>query len=117
MQVFGTPILFVLEFLMIYDYRLHGFMGEIEYFAYIFGPEAKNSLFHEEAPGMIRFFSRGNEFTLKTEKLHYKGTGGHFCEYMFGVEKPLKDMLKREVRNRLIMFGAIHTPEERALLS
>ncbi len=96
---------------MIYDYRLHGVMGEIEYFAYVFGPEAKNSLFHEEALGMIRFFSRGNEFTLETEKLHYKGTGGHFCEYMFGVEKPLKDMLKREVRNRLIMFGAIHTPE------
>ena len=54
----------------------------------------------------IRFFSRGNEFTISETGVSYRGTGGSFCEYMFGVEKPLADMEKEDVLNRLIMFGA-----------
>ncbi len=96
---------------MIYDYRLHGVLGAVEFFAYVFGPEAKNSLFYEESSSMIRFFSRGNEFTIEENRVHYRGTGGHFCEYMFGVDKPLKDMLRRDVRNRLIMFGAVQSDD------
>lgn len=91
---------------MINDLRLHGSIGPVEYFAFVGGTGAHNTYFYQESPTDIRFFSRGNEFTLLEEGIHYKGTGGSFCEYMFGVEKPFKDLMKRRVANRLIMFGA-----------
>ncbi|MFN3739598.1 MAG: TIGR04442 family protein [Thermodesulfovibrionales bacterium] len=91
---------------MLKDFRLHGEIGAIEYIALIKGIEAYNTCFFEEAPGGIRFFSRGNEFKITPDYIFYKGAGGSFCEYMFGVEKPLKDALKSDVLNRLIMFGA-----------
>ena len=43
------------------------------------------------------------------EGLIYDGTGGGVCEYMFGVDQPLPDLLRREVLNRLIIFGAFHS--------
>lgn len=91
---------------MINDLRLHGSIGPVEYFAFVGGTGAHNTYFYQESPTDIRFFSRGNEFTLMEDGIHYKGTGGSFCEYMFGVEKPFKDLMKRRVANRLIMFGA-----------
>jgi len=36
------------------------------------------------------------------------GTGGHVCQYMFGVDLPLKDLLRKDVANRLVMFGAYY---------
>ncbi|HMK49126.1 MAG TPA: TIGR04442 family protein [Thermodesulfovibrionales bacterium] len=91
---------------MICDLRLHGSIGPIEYFALVGGAGGYNTYFYEEGPWGIRFFSRGNEFTITDQGVNYKGTGGSFCEYMFGVEKPFKDLIKKSVANRLIMFGA-----------
>lgn len=91
---------------MIKDLRFHGSIGPIEYFAFISGVKAYNTYFCEEEQSRIRFFSRGNEFIISEDGIFYKGTGGSFCEYMFGVEKPVKDTAKNDVFNRLIMFGA-----------
>jgi len=91
---------------MIKDLRLHGTLGPVEFFAYVGGASIESTYFYEETSSHIRFFSKGNEFTISDEGVRYKGTGGSFCEYMFGVEKALKDMIKGEVSNRLILFGA-----------
>lgn len=102
---------------MIRDLRLHGSIGPVEYFALVSGATAFNTYFYDETPSGIRFFSRGNEFTLSDEGIHYKGTGGSFCEYMFGVEKPVKDLMKRTIANRLIMFGAFLDEHERVVFT
>jgi len=91
---------------MIKDLRLHGTLGPVEFFAYVGGASIESTYFYEETSSHLRFFSKGNEFTISDEGVRYKGTGGSFCEYMFGVEKALKDMIKGEVSNRLILFGA-----------
>jgi uncharacterized protein (TIGR04442 family) len=102
---------------MINDLRLHGIIGPAEYFAFVGGAGVFNTYFYEESPSGIRFFSRGNEFTITKEGINYKGTGGSFCEYMFGVEKPVKDLMKRYVANRLIMFGAFLDENERVVFT
>ena len=63
------------------------------------------------------FSQEGNEFTITEEGIHYKGNGGSFCEYMFGVEKPFKDLMKRTVANRLIMFGAFLDENEKIVFT
>ena len=102
---------------MISDLRLHGSLGPIEFFAMVGGTGAYNTYFYEEGPWGIRFFSRGNEFTITEQGIHYKGTGGSFCEYMFGVEKPFKDLIKKSVANRLIMFGAFLDEKEKVVFT
>lgn len=102
---------------MISDLRLHGSLGPIEFFAMVGGSGAYNTYFYEEDPGGIRFFSRGNEFSITGQGIHYKGTGGSFCEYMFGVEKPFKDLIKKSVANRLIMFGAFLDEKEKVIFT
>lgn len=102
---------------MISDLRLHGSIGSLEYFAFVGGASAFNTYFYDEGPSSIRFFSKGNEFTITDEGVHYKGTGGSFCEYMFGVEKPFKDLMKRTIANRLIMFGAFLDENERVIFT
>jgi uncharacterized protein (TIGR04442 family) len=102
---------------MISDLRIHGSIGPIEYFAFVGGGGTFNTYFYDEGPTSIRFFSRGNEFTITEEGIHYKGTGGSFCEYMFGVEKPFKDLMKRTVANRLTMFGAFLDENERIVFT
>lgn len=102
---------------MINDLRLHGSIGPVEYFAFVGGASVYNSYFYDEGPTEIRFFSRGNEFTITEEGIHYKGNGGSFCEYMFGVEKPFKDLMKRTVANRLIMFGAFLDENEKIVFT
>lgn len=102
---------------MISDLRLHGSIGPVEYFAFVGGASAFNTYFYEEGPSSIRFFSKGNEFTMTAEGIHYKGTGGSFCEYMFGVEKPLKDLVKKTIANRLIMFGAFPDKDEKVIFT
>jgi uncharacterized protein (TIGR04442 family) len=102
---------------MLNDLRLHGSLGPIDFFAFVSGAGMYNSYFYEEEPGRIRFFARGNEFIITADSLYYRGTGGSFCEYMFGVEKPFKDMLKEDVLNRLIMFGAFMDSGEQVVFT
>ena len=103
-------------FSMIKDLRLHGSIGR-SFFAFAAGPSSYNTYFYEEEPARIRFFSRGNEFTISEDSVSYRGTGGSFCEYMFGVEKPLADMEKSDILNRLIMFGAFLDEEEKVVFT
>ncbi len=91
---------------MIKDLRFHGSLGPVDFFALVSGPHIFNTYFYDEEPSRIRFFARGNEFALTETGTTYRGIGGSFCEYMFGVEKPLKDMANKAVLNRLTMFGA-----------
>ena len=102
---------------MIKDLRIHGSIGIVDYFAFVAGPSTYNSYFYEEEDSRIRFFSRGNEFSITETHLRYKGTGGSFCEYMFGVEKPVKDMEKTDLLNRLIMFGAFLDDNEQVVFT
>lgn len=88
------------------EVRLHGQINDsIEYYVTIASPEAYRSYFYEASGQSLRIFSPGNELILDTEGLTHRGNGGSFCEYMFGVEQPLADLIKEEVRNRLVMFG------------
>lgn len=96
---------------------LHGSIGPFEFYVFVAGANVSNTYFYEEAGPNIRFFSRGNEITLSPEGVHYKGTGGNFCEYMFGVEKPFKDLIKKDVLNRLVMFGAFLDKTERLIFT
>lgn len=102
---------------MIKDLRIHGSIGLVDYFAFVAGPSTYNSYFYEEEEARIRFFSRGNEFSITESHLMYRGTGGSFCEYMFGVEKPIKDMEKTDLLNRLIMFGAFLDDREQVVFT
>jgi uncharacterized protein (TIGR04442 family) len=107
----------VVYFSMIRDLRLHGSIGSVDFFAFAAGADTYNSYLYEEEPSRIRFFSRGNEFTISETGLTYKGTGGSFCQYMFGVEKPIKDMEKSDIMNRLIMFGAFLDNNEKVVFT
>jgi uncharacterized protein (TIGR04442 family) len=102
---------------MIQDLRLHGSIGLVDFFAFVAGADTHNTYFYEEEPSRIRFFSRGNEFTITENNVMHKGTGGSFCEYMFGVEKPVKDLAKNDVLNRLIMFGAFLDAREKVVFT
>ncbi|MDA8078893.1 MAG: TIGR04442 family protein [Nitrospiraceae bacterium] len=102
---------------MIKDLRLHGSIGDVDFFAFATGATAYNTYFYEEETSRIRFFSRGHEFTVTEDSVLYKGTGGSFCEYMFGVEKPVKDIEKLDVNNRLIMFGAFLDEKEKVVFT
>lgn len=96
---------------------LHGGTGPFEFLVFVAGANISGTYFYEETGENIRFFSRGNELVLTPEGVHYKGTGGGFCEYMFGVEKPFKDLTKKEVLNRLVMFGAFLDEDERLVFT
>ena len=102
---------------MIKDLRLHGSLGPVDFFALVSGADIFNAYFYEEEPGRIRFFARRNELTISDTGVSYRGTGGSFCEYMFGVEKPLKDLEKEDVLNRLIMFGAVMDEREQVVFT
>lgn len=102
---------------MIRDLRLHGSHGPVDFFALVSGADTLSTYFYEEEAARIRFFARGNEFTISETGVSYRGTGGSFCEYMFGVEKPLADMEKEDVLNRLIMFGAFMDESERVIFT
>jgi uncharacterized protein (TIGR04442 family) len=89
------------------EVRLHGQVNDsIEYYVTVASGEAYRSYFYETLGNTLRIFSPGNELILDAEGLSHRGNGGSFCEYMFGVEQPLPDLIKEEVRNRLVMFGA-----------
>jgi uncharacterized protein (TIGR04442 family) len=100
---------------MIADLSIHGSLGPVDFFAFVSGEGMQNSYFYETEPSRVRFFARGNEFTITEDSLSYGGTGGSFCEYMFGMEKPFKDIMKEDVMNRLIMFGAFMGAKEQVV--
>lgn len=89
------------------EIRLHGQINNtIEYFATAAARDAYRCYFYETAKDQLRLFSPGNEFVLSSEGLSHRGNGGSFCEYMFGVDQPLADLAKGDVRNRLVLYGA-----------
>ncbi|WP_027714012.1 TIGR04442 family protein [Desulfuromonas sp. TF] len=89
------------------EIRLHGHINDtIEYFATAAARDAYRCYFYETKGFDLRFFSPGNEFVLGEEGISHRGNGGSFCEYMFGVDLPLADLAKGDVRNRLVLYGA-----------
>ncbi len=92
---------------MIREIRLQGKANDkIDYSVTITGADLSNRFYYESVPDGDRFFSGGNEFVVSRSGVRYMGTGGHVCQYMFGVDLPLKDLLRKDVSNRLVMFGA-----------
>lgn len=94
---------------MIQEITLHGRVEDsIEYFATIAGRGLVHRYFYEPSDGLRdRYFYSGKEFIIEREGIRHKGNGGSFCEYMFGVEQPLKDLVRKDVLNRLAMYGAL----------
>ncbi len=91
------------------EIRLHGHLDDtIEYFAMAASRDAYSRYFFEAGNDILRFFSPGNEFVLHANQVSHRGNGGSFCEYMFGVDQPLSDLAKTEVRNRLVLYGAFY---------
>ena len=91
------------------DIRLHGMASDrIEYFVMVAGTEAYQSYFFNivQEADQLRIFSPGNEFIIAPDGISYLGNGGYFCEYMFGVDQPSSDLVKPEIINRLVMYGA-----------
>jgi len=94
---------------MIHEITLHGKVEDsIEYYATIAGRGLVHRYFYEPSDGSAdRFFYGGREFVIERNGIRHKGNGGSVCEYMFGVEQPLKDMVRKDVLNRLAMYGAL----------
>ena len=94
---------------MISEIKLHGKAnGNMDYFVTITGADLSSRYCYESLPEGDRFFSGRNEFIIHPEGISYTGTGGSLCEYMFGVDLPLKDLLRKDVSNRLVMYGAFY---------
>jgi uncharacterized protein (TIGR04442 family) len=94
---------------MLKKMMLEGFINQrLKYSFYAFGNEVYEKVFYSynKDENIERVFAKGCGFTLTQSGLIYKGFGGSFCSYMFGVERPFKDLIKLEVKNRLVMFGA-----------
>jgi uncharacterized protein (TIGR04442 family) len=74
----------------------------------VVGTEAYQRYFFNivQEEGQLRIFSPGNDFIITPKGISYQGNGGYFCEYMFGVEQPSSDLIKPEITNRLVMYGA-----------
>lgn len=88
------------------ELRLHGHItDDIEYYATAAGCRTAYQNFFHAVDENLRFFAPGNELLLTTEGLRQSGTGGSFCEYMFGVEQPLSDLTKPGIVNRLMLLG------------
>lgn len=95
--------------MMIREVRLQGKANDsLDYCVTVTGADLSNRYFYESLPDGDRFFSGGNEFVITQSGVRFMGTGGSLCEYMFGVDLPLKDLLRKDVANRLVMFGAFY---------
>jgi len=108
--------------IMIKDLRIHGEIGsDKEFFATLSGEGLDARYFHEslERQGEMvhRFFLGGSEFLLGPDSLSHSGNGGSFCPYMFGVDEPIEDLVKPDVINRLVVFGARHEPGSNIMFS
>ncbi len=94
---------------MIHEIKLHGKANEkIDYFVTIMGSDLSSRFYYESLAEGDRFFSGRNEFIISPSGISYAGTGGSLCEYMFGIDLPLKDLLRKDVSNRLVMYGAFY---------
>ncbi len=94
---------------MISEIKLHGKANEnLDYLVTITGADLSSRYCYESLPEGDRFFSGRNEFIISPEGISFTGTGGSLCEYMFGVDLPLKDLLRKDVSNRLVMYGAYY---------
>lgn len=94
---------------MIREIKLHGKADEkLSFFVTIMGADLSSRYCYESLPEGDRFFSGSNEFIISPDGIGYTGTGGSLCEYMFGVDLPLKDLLRKDVSNRLVMYGAFY---------
>lgn len=94
---------------MIREIKFEGKANDkLDYFVTITGTDLSNRYFYESLPNGDRFFSGGNEFIILPQGVRYQGSGGSLCEYMFGVDLPLKDLLRKDVSNRLVMYGAFY---------
>ncbi|PLX79345.1 MAG: TIGR04442 family protein [Desulfuromonas sp.] len=103
---------------MYQEVRLHGHIDDtIEYFATAAARDAYRCYFYETSGDSLRFFSPGNEFIIDKDGINHRGNGGSFCEYMFGVDQPLADLAKGDVRNRLILYGATYEDNDSHTLS
>jgi uncharacterized protein (TIGR04442 family) len=99
---------------MIQDIRLHGYVvannERYEYFTNVVGPGVHTHFFYEQCKNALgtsdRFFLSGNEINIYSDRVYHQGNGGTFCEYMLGMDLPVKDVLKPDVHNRLVMYGA-----------
>src|SRR5574341_1143947 len=103
---------------MIREIRLHGKANEkIDYYVTVTGEDLSNRYFYESHPDGDRFFAGGNEFVISNRGVRYSGNGGSACEYMFGGDLPLKDLLRKDVSNRLVMYGAFYDEQENITFS
>jgi len=94
---------------MYQEVRLHGHIDNtVEYFATAAARDAYRCYFYETGGDSLRLFSPGNEFVMDSQGITHRGNGGSFCEYMFGVDQPLADLAKGDVRNRLVLYGATY---------
>lgn len=96
------------------DIRLHGQLDNgIEYFVLVVGTDAYQRYFFNivQEADELRIFSPGNELVLGQQGISFEGNGGHFCEYMFGVDQPASDLTKPDIINRLVMNGACFEEE------
>jgi uncharacterized protein (TIGR04442 family) len=92
------------------ELRLHGRINEsIEYYATAAGSLAAHHHFYEIDDQQLRFFAPGNEISLNETGIRQQGNGGSFCEYMFGVDQPLADLIKEGIANRLTLLGASYS--------
>ena len=88
------------------ELRLHGKINNnIEYFATAAGCRTAHHHFFQSSGQTLRFFAPGSELILTPDRLRQEGSGGTFCEYMFGVEQPVSDLSKEGIVNRLILLG------------
>ena len=100
------------------ELRLHGKINEsIEYFATASGCQSAHQHFFELSDNSLRLFAPGSELHLTAEGVSQKGTGGTFCKYMFGVDQPLPDLIKKQVQNRLVLLGAHYNDQGRLHLT
>jgi uncharacterized protein (TIGR04442 family) len=100
------------------ELRLHGHIdNSIEFFATAAGADNPRPQFYQQTGDVLRFFAPGNEFLLSPKGVSHRGNGGSFCEYMFGVEQPLADLAKTDIRNRLILYGTSYDSNNRLIFS
>ena len=106
---FENPGLFAIMPVMIHEIKLHGKANEkLDYFVTITGADLSSRYCYESLPDGDRFFSGRNEFIISPNGISHSGSGGSLCEYMFGVDLPLTDLLRTDVSNRLVMYGAYY---------
>ena len=97
---------------MLKDVRIHGSITqEIDFYANLAGEKLLTAPFYEMREGEsgpeISFFLAGMYLKLDGHGITFSGTGGAVSEYMFGSPMPLQDLGHKEVKNRLVFFGAV----------